>query len=70
MSMASLPNIRITSKICSLTATLDDKDNRSSDALSDIWSNSQETGGEFILTTHRDIYSAHAVRSPNLTIKC
>ena len=47
--MASLPNVRITSEICSLTATLDDKDNPSSDALlSDNWSNSQETGSEFV----------------------
>ena len=44
MSMASLPSIRITSEICSLTATLADKDNPSSDAyLSDDSSNSQET---------------------------
>ena len=44
MSMASLPNVRITSEICSLTATLADKDNPSSDKLlSDSSSHSQET---------------------------
>ena len=44
MSIASLPGIGITSKICLLTATLADKDNPSSDALlSDNSSNSQET---------------------------
>ena len=45
MSMALLPSIRITSKICLLTAaTLADKDNPSFDAfLSDNLSNSQET---------------------------
>ena len=44
MSMASLPSVRITFEICSLTATLADKDNPSSDALlSDNSSNSQET---------------------------
>ena len=43
-SIASLPGIGITSKICLLTATLTDKDNPSSDALlSDNSSNSQET---------------------------
>ena len=44
MSMALLPGIRITSEICLLTATLNDKDNTSSDILlSDNSSNSQET---------------------------
>ena len=44
MGMASLPGIRITSEICSLTATLDDEDNPSSDTLlSDNSLNSQET---------------------------
>ena len=44
MSIAPLPGIGITSKICLLTATLADKDNPSSDALlSDNSSNSQET---------------------------
>ena len=32
MSIASLPGVRIPSKICLLTATLADKDNPSSDA--------------------------------------
>ena len=43
-SIASLPGIGITSKICLLTVALADKDNPSSDALfSDNSSNSQET---------------------------
>ena len=42
--MASLPGVRITSEICSLTATLTAKDNPLSDALlSDNSSNNQET---------------------------
>ena len=35
--------VEITSKVCLLTATLTDKDNPSSDALSDNLANSQET---------------------------
>ena len=43
-SIASLPGVGITSKICLLTATLADKDNPSSDALlSDNSLDSQET---------------------------
>ena len=41
--MASIPGIRNTSEICLLTATVADKDNPSSDALSDNSTNSQET---------------------------
>ena len=44
MSMVSLPGIRITFKICLLTATLADKDNPSSHSLlSDNSLNSQDT---------------------------
>ena len=42
--MASLSGVRITSKICLLTATLTDKNNPLSDALLlDNFSNNQET---------------------------
>ena len=42
--IASLPSVRITSKIYLLTTTLTDKDNSSSDALlSDNLSNGQDT---------------------------
>ena len=64
MNIASLPGIRITSKISLLTATLTDKDNPSSDALlSDRSSNSQETfcwrATSSFLMARRGIYSAH-----------
>ena len=64
MSIASLPGVGITSKICLLTATLADKDNPSSDALlSDNSSNSQETFVEGWQVrswiARRGIYSAH-----------
>ena len=67
MIMALLPSVRITSEICSLTATVDDKDNPSSDALlSDNLSNSKETGGKFV----SDVSTLHArAWSPNLTLK-
>ena len=65
MSIASLPGVGITSKICLLTATLADKDNPSSDALlSDNSSNSQETFVEGWQVrsqmARRGIYSARA----------
>ena len=75
MSIASLPGIRITSKICLLTATLTDKDNPLSDALlSDNSSNSQETfllkGGKFVLGWLVGVSTLHMrARSPNLTMK-
>ena len=65
MSIASLPGVGITSKICLLTATLADKDNPSSDALlSDNLSNSQETfllkGSKFILGWLVGVSTLHA----------
>ena len=59
--MPSLPSGRITSKICSLTSTLDIKDNPSPDTLlSDNSSNFQETAAILSLTAGRGIYSACA----------
>ena len=79
-SIALLPGVGITSKICLLTATLADKDNPSSDALlSDNLSNSQETFVEGwkvrFQMAHRGIYSAHACsisksHNENTNIKC
>ena len=71
MSIALLLSVRITSEICSSTATLDDKNNRSSDALlSENWSNSQETGSEFIFDGLRGIYSACHGMSYIISILC
>ena len=80
MNIASLPGVGITSEICSLTATLTDKDNLSSDTLlSDNSSNSQETFVEGWRVrsrmARRGIYSAvHAPVSKshhqNTNIKC
>ena len=76
MNIASLPSVGITSEICSLTATLIDKDNPSSDTLSDNSSNSQETFVEgwqvCSWMARRDIYSARAcsVSKSYYNIKC
>ena len=79
MSISSLPSVRIASKICLLTATLADKDNPSSDALSDNSSNSQETFVDRWQVRSRmacrGIFSARAClisksHNENTTIKC
>ena len=79
-SIASLPGIGITSKICLLTATLTDKDNPSSDPLlSDNSSNSKKLFIEEWQVrsrmAHWGIYSACAClilksHNENTNIKC
>ena len=79
-SIALLPGVGITFKICLLTATLADKNNPSSDALlSDNSSNSQETFVEgwqvHSRMAHRGIYSARTCSisksyNENTNIKC
>ena len=72
--MASLPSVRITSKICLLTATLADKDNPLSDALlSNNSSNSQGILVEGRRVCFRQLIGISTLyvraQSPSLTIK-
>ena len=74
MSIASLLRVRITSKICLLTATLADKDNSLSDELlSDNSSNGQETFIEGWQVRFRwlvGVSTLHAhAQTPNLIVK-